>query len=74
MTSAVPNPGQEDKDADKVADVIDNCPTYNPDQKDEDKDGIGDVCDPYKAPIIPGQSPEVPKEPPKQIPIVPPKK
>ena len=40
------NPGQEDKDYDRVGDVCDNCPsTFNPNQADYDRDEFGDACD-----------------------------
>jgi thrombospondin 2/3/4/5 len=33
------NPGQEDRDRDRIGDIIDNCSLYNPDQLDLDKNG-----------------------------------
>jgi hypothetical protein len=39
-----PMPG--DRDRDRVADIVDNCPDqFNPGQADTDGDGVGDVCD-----------------------------
>jgi len=36
----------EDKDKDKITDIMDNCPTvFNTNQTDTDKDGAGDKCD-----------------------------
>jgi hypothetical protein len=40
------NPGQSDRDRDRVGNYCDNCPdTYNPSQTDSDSDGAGNPCD-----------------------------
>jgi hypothetical protein len=61
----VANPGQEDRDSDRIGDACDNdndndsvpdtsdnCPELaNADQKDSDRDGIGNACNPSPAPL-----------------------
>lgn len=48
----------DDRDADGVPNVLDNCPAvHNPDQEDWDEDGKGDACDPCPYKANPGNAP-----------------
>lgn len=47
----------DDRDADGIPNVLDNCPAAaNPDQEDSDDDGKGDACDPCPFKYNPGSA------------------